>query len=499
MSEDNPLANVDLRAVTALRAPSGFADGVLARFTSTEAAIAVEKRRRVRRFAWIASGALAVVAAVLALVWLWPHGKESGSYIAGEPHHVDLAGLAVDLEGGAAIAWHVDHGDLHVDQRGGATWTVPPGQHLHVEVAGVGAVDASSAILHVEAQMNLMDKKTIGATAATAVLVTAVAATVLHGRATVSGAGQELTIKEGESASVAPGKAPVEVLTAGDPTALEIVFSGEQRWTDQQLETMETAIDHLQLPLGSTVGAVSYSTGAQLRAEATPASRFGAGWLGYTSLYRGAKGSDLVQGVTMGLAELRKSQLAHKVLVIVGDGNDTNNDAAKGALLELQDRARHMGVTIRAVLAPPFTTTPSVVEAAGIPAVDASKIEITHALADAMGGAVQPPVAVVVLYEARGLWASADVLAALGRGMEELDLPPDSRMAVIEYSTGAEIRVPFEPVKDFKSAQLGSAKAHAAKRGSDLIQGIAMGLAELAKAREPDKVLVVIGDGHDTN
>jgi hypothetical protein len=496
---DNPLANVDLGVIAVPKAPAGFAEVVLARFASTEAAIAVEKRRRVRRLAWLASGVVAFAAAVLALVFLWPRAQETGSYLAAEPHHLEVAGLAVELEGGAAIAWNIERGTLRVDQRGAATWTVPQGQHLRVEVAGVGTVDASNATLHVEARMNLLEKKTIGVTAATAVLVTAIAATVIHGQATVTGAGEELTVKEGQSASVAPGKAPVEVLTAGDPTAVEIVFSGEQRWTDHELDAMESAIDHVQLPLGSTVGAVSYSTGATLRAEATPSSRFGAGWLGFTGLYRGAIGSDVVQGVTMGLTELAKSHIARKVLVVVGDGNDTNNDAAKRALIDLQGTARQMGVTIRAVLAPPFTVTPSLLQAVNIPSVDASKVELTHALADAMGGAVERPKAVLVVFEGRGVWATADDLSAIGQGIEQLDLPPGSRVGAVEYSTGASVVVPFEPATDFKAAQLGTAKNYAAKRGSDLVQGAAMGLAELTRDPEADKVLIIIGDGHDTN
>ena len=72
MSEDNPLANVDLGVVTAARAPQGFAEGVLARFATTEAAIAVAKRGRGRRMAWIAGGSLAAAAAVIAVVVLWP-------------------------------------------------------------------------------------------------------------------------------------------------------------------------------------------------------------------------------------------------------------------------------------------------------------------------------------------------------------------------------------------------------------------------------------------
>lgn len=498
MSEDNPLANVDLHLIAAPRAPAGFADGVLSRFASTEAAIAVAKRQRARRLAWIASGAVAAAAAVVAVLWLWPRGPETGAYATAEPYHLDVAGLAVELDRGASISWTVRPGGLDVDQRGRATWTVPAGQHLHVEVAGVGAVDATNATLRVETQMNLMDGKMIGATAATAALVTAVTLTVTHGQATVSGAGKELAIKGGQSASVSRGKEPLELITAGDPTAVEIVFCGNAAWTARELELMESAIDHVLLPEGSTIGAVSYATGATLRAEATPKVRFGAGFLGYVPLYKDATGSDLVQGMTMGLSELRKANAPRKTLVVVGDGNDTNSEAATGMLQELHAEAEEQGIEIRAVLAPGKAATPSPIERAGIQTFDADPVDLTRALALAMGGTVHPPSVVEVVYEGRGGWMNADVLRAIGNGMSDIDLAPGSRIGAISYSAGAGTVIPLEPLASFKPAQLGVAKGYAANTGSDLVVGVTMGLQILAEAPEPDKVLIVIGDGHDT-
>ncbi len=501
MSETNPLAQVDLAAVTAPRAPSGFAGSVLVRFATTEGAISATKRRRMRRIGWIA-GSVASAAVVLGIVLVWPaheHEHAASAYPALLPRHFDIRGIAVDLDRGAALAWTVEDNSLRVDQRGAATWRVPAGQHLHVEVAGVGAVDATNATLRVEAQMNVMDSKMIGATTATAALVTALTVTLMHGQATVTGAGVQLTATNGESAVVAAGKAPIELITGGQATAVEVVFSGESKWAALELETLESGLGFVRLPDDSTIGAVSYATGAAVRAAATPKSRFGAGWLGYVPLYRDAVGSDLVQGVTLGLAELSHAKALRKVLVIVGDGNDTNNSTAKPALIALQAAAQKAGITLRAVLAPGRAEAPSVVEQVGIPTIDASKMEMAHALAESMGGAVAPPKAVMVIYEGRGVWLTADVLHAIGEGVEGMDLPPDSRIGAAEFSTGASTRIPFEPKTKFKAAQLGTAQEYAAKRGTDLIDGVGAGLAQLSRAKELDRWLIVVGDGHDTN
>ncbi|HEY6038412.1 MAG TPA: vWA domain-containing protein, partial [Kofleriaceae bacterium] len=284
----------------------------------------------------------------------------------------------------------------------------------------------------------------------------------------------------------------------GEPTAVEIVFCGNATWTAGELELMESAIDHVMLPEGSTIGAVSYATGATLRAEATPKVRFGAGFLGYVPLYKDATGSDMVQGMTMGLSELRKANAPRKTLVVVGDGNDTNNEPAAGMLHELRADAEKRGIEIRAVLAPGKAETPGPIEQAGIQTFDAGKVDLTRALALAMGGTVQPPSVVEVVYEGRGAWMNEDVLRAIGSGMSDIDLPPGSRIGAISYSAGAGTVIPLEPLASFKPAQLGIAKGYAANKGSDLVVGVMMGVQLLAEAPEADKVLIVIGDGHDT-
>jgi hypothetical protein len=70
---------------------------------------------------------------------------------------------------------------------------------------------------------------------------------------------------------------------------------------------------------------------------------------------------------------------------------------------------------------------------------------------------------------------------------------------VITYATGADIRVPAGDLKQISGKSLGAPKDYKGKRGADLVQGIAFGMAELSKLAVARKALVVIGDGFETS
>jgi len=63
------------------------------------------------------------------------------------------------------------------------------------------------------------------------------------------------------------------------------------------------------------------------------------GALGSQKDYQHKISTDMVQGITMGLAELSKVSTARKALIVIGDGTDTNNEAAKAALIDLKKQA----------------------------------------------------------------------------------------------------------------------------------------------------------------
>lgn len=93
-----------------------------------------------------------------------------------------------------------------------------------------------------------------------------------------------------------------------------------------------------QLPAGSEAMLVTYSTGAEIKAPWAPVDRLSGSWLGSAVDYRGKVGMDLVAGVRLAYEELARRPQRSKLMVIIGDGNDTNNGSAIGALADLTDQ-----------------------------------------------------------------------------------------------------------------------------------------------------------------
>ena len=97
--------------------------------------------------------------------------------------------------------------------------------------------------------------------------------------------------------------------------------------------------------------------------------------------------------------------------------------------------------------------------------IDAGKLELTHALAQAMDGAVEAPEAVILVYEGRGMWVNPDVLHALACGLADIDLAPGSRVGAIEFSTGASTRIP-DGAGDPLSTGVSSARRRTTRRSA---------------------------------
>jgi hypothetical protein len=153
---------------------------------------------------------------------------------------------------------------------------------------------------------------------------------------------------------------PAESVTDADPAdrvAIVFVWNGQEfarsdddEWVpnddDQSpLRLLEKAIDRYdwkQLgPASSTFAIVSYNTGASIVRPMTPLAELKGSAFGSWKDLRGMFGTDLVQGVDLGLNELEHVTAPRKLLVIIGDGNDTNNETARLKLPELAARA-HM-------------------------------------------------------------------------------------------------------------------------------------------------------------
>jgi hypothetical protein len=120
------------------------------------------------------------------------------------------------------------------------------------------------------------------------------------------------------------------------------------------LNNLETAINSLNLgsagPAGSKGMIVSYSQGAEIKVPMGDLKLITGGALGKQEDYKNKIGTDMVQGISMALAELSKVSTARKALIVVGDGNDTNNDVAKVELADYKKQAVKQGVQLFAII-----------------------------------------------------------------------------------------------------------------------------------------------------
>jgi hypothetical protein len=168
----------------------------------------------------------------------------------------------------------------------------------------------------------------------------------------------------------APPIHPLTVRTFADgtePIAVALVMCGQELFVgNDQFETDENAtylgvlmplehgLDTLGLsrigPAGSTISVVTYDTGARIAVPTMPLDKFRGDVLGSQKDYRGKIGTDMVQGIELGLRQLAASDAPHKVMIVIGDGNDTNNEAAQSALKDLKRLAARSNVTTEAVI-----------------------------------------------------------------------------------------------------------------------------------------------------
>src|SRR5262245_7504502 len=171
-------------------------------------------------------------------------------------------------------------------------------------------------------------------------------------------AGQKVTMKAEKLREYTEGTETI---------AIALVINGQEIWigndeyeTDENakyggvLKNLEQAIDKLQLgnagPPGSKGIVISYSTGAEIKVPMGDLKVITGGALGGQKDYHGKIGTDMVQGITMGVAELSKVATPRKALIVVGDGNDTNNEAAKTQLKDLKELARKQNIQLFAII-----------------------------------------------------------------------------------------------------------------------------------------------------
>jgi von Willebrand factor type A domain len=157
----------------------------------------------------------------------------------------------------------------------------------------------------------------------------------------------------------------IKIRTEPEPLTLVLVVSGLEIWIGDDdlgeepnypgaLKSLEAAIDTAELkklgPRGSKVTIVTYSSGSEVKLPLTDLANLSGSALGTQRDYYGKIGDDLVQGLTMGLDQLAASDTPRKVMIVIGDGEDTNDDAAVSKLPELAARAEAERVEVYALI-----------------------------------------------------------------------------------------------------------------------------------------------------
>lgn len=148
---------------------------------------------------------------------------------------------------------------------------------------------------------------------------------------------------------------------AVEPLSIALVIHIQNTWIDDDtcyerhpevLDYIKSAIDKARLsqaPPGSQGVVVSYSAGAEVRVPMGDLKFVTGSALGTNKDYRGF-GNDMVQGIRLGIAELSRGSTPRKALIVIGDGNDTNIEMAKGALEDLRSRAREHHIELFGII-----------------------------------------------------------------------------------------------------------------------------------------------------
>ncbi len=140
-----------------------------------------------------------------------------------------------------------------------------------------------------------------------------------------------------------------EIWIGNDKVPASATFaSDDPSRTPGVLDSLAQALDNVKFkeagPPGSLGMVITFADKATIRVPMGPLSAISGSALGTQSDYFGTKGKELVRAVELGLAELNKTQTARKVLIVLCDGSDTDNEHAKAALSGLKAQASRTGV-----------------------------------------------------------------------------------------------------------------------------------------------------------
>jgi len=130
--------------------------------------------------------------------------------------------------------------------------------------------------------------------------------------------------------------------------------AGDALYCPGVLKSLESALDKLSFkdagPNGSVGMVITYADKIVTKVPMGPLGNISGGVLGSQTDYKETQGLELVKGIETAMSELHRVQAARKALIIVGDGKDTNPEAAKGQLALLKKQATQEGIQTFAII-----------------------------------------------------------------------------------------------------------------------------------------------------
>jgi hypothetical protein len=333
--------------------------------------------------------------------------------------------------------------------------------------------------------------------------------------------------------------------TATQSFAVAIVIEGSEMWigNDQvvdeidpsrdpgALKSLKESFDRVplkNLPAGSKGTVIAYGEKATVRQPMGPIETVKGASFGEQKDYAGVIDRNLVAGVTLGLDELAKVPDARRILFVIGDGTDENPDAAKAQLAALAKRAETEKVQIVSIVykgarsrsdsdIAALDPNPTVVNTADtIPDHLAFTFNMLQGpSAPAVAGGPAPPFTLAVLMADQEIWVGNDEYEApdspaMHRGALNAiraafdkppfkDFPAGSQAIVLTYDDNTKVTVPSLPLANFDARQLVTQKDAKGKLGTELVAGVRSAFNELTKVGGDRRVLIILGDGNDTN
>ncbi len=150
--------------------------------------------------------------------------------------------------------------------------------------------------------------------------------------------------------------------------AVAFVFMGQEVWIgNDEIEGENSTASHIGIlknlkqalqtvpfatagPVGSKGVLISYGDKAEVKVPMGPIANITPEALGTQKDYLKKFGASMVEGISLALSELHNVTAARKAMIIVCDGNDTNNETAKAQLQNLKKQALNEKIQTFAII-----------------------------------------------------------------------------------------------------------------------------------------------------